>query len=174
MSTSNCWSGSIGAASWRVAMTKAWTRSIEAASTPAATSARGPFSASFFVVLGFRLVDRVVEPEGQLDFAGGPGALDRAVQQGDAFDEVLLRVVVPLGLAVGRQQLLLQAFRGFATEVVPGAEPRHIKPRHGWLQQTNRAFPVQPMAWMTASSLNPGSRDCSAPSIAESPVAPCG
>ena len=59
--------------------------------------------------MGLHVVHRVVEPQREFDLAGMVGEVAGAIEQVQAFAQVLQRVVVALGLAPGRDQPVEEA-----------------------------------------------------------------
>ena len=77
------------------------------------------------VVLRARIVDDVVEPQGELRRAGIPHGGTRAVEERQGVGDVLERVVVAMGLRVRARDLLMRETRvGARPEPPPERAPR--------------------------------------------------
>ncbi|MCY1243049.1 hypothetical protein D9M72_560520 [compost metagenome] len=87
-----------------------------------------PVGAARFVVMRMHVVDRIVEPQRQRDFAGAFGERLFPVEPREAFAQVLHRVVVALRLAVAALQFEPQCVvgRGHAQRV-PGGGPVRVQ-----------------------------------------------
>src|SRR5687767_10137218 len=91
--------------------------------TGAAQRVGGPRGAPLLGVARARLVDRVVEPERELDLEGPLGELARAVVPVEALREVLERVVRAVRLAVASAQRVVDAGGRRDAEPAPGRVP---------------------------------------------------
>ena len=120
-----------GSAACRVAITRSCTR-VAAASGDAGGEqlVHGPGGAPRLVVVAAHVVDGIVEPERELDLAGRLGEVAHRLEMGEAFGEMLQRVIAPLRLAVGVGEALTQRLVAAArADVAPGAPPRSLQ--HG-------------------------------------------
>ena len=97
--------------------------------------------AAALVVVAVHVVDRVVEPERDLDFGRPLGKVAARREALDALAQVLERVVVAVGLAVrGEQRVAHRAAVARGGERGPCALPRtleHVVARHATSQSTN-------------------------------------
>jgi hypothetical protein len=92
-------------------MTKAWTRSAIERDRPAARTIERAQSA-LLIVPALHVVERIVEPQGQLNLLGIHGGSPNLPQLVEALVEVLHRVVFPMRLGVPGDQASKQGFIG--------------------------------------------------------------
>lgn len=90
----------------------------------------GKVSATSLVVLGVKVVDRVMEPDGHLDLSRAAGKRTDRIEEGDAFKQVLDSVIAPVALAIAEEEPITDVGTfTMATQFSPGATPRRFEHR---------------------------------------------
>jgi len=98
-------------------------RDLPAGCARARERALGPGGALFLGVGRSRVIDGVVEPEGELHLGGAYGEMARGVQVLEALREMPERVVGAVRLALAQADLLVEPSRRRETEAAPGCLP---------------------------------------------------